>query len=1126
MAVGSLPDAITFSPDGSLVLVANEGEPNDEYTVDPEGSISIIDLSNAGNNLSGLTQADVTTAGFTLFNGQQEQLIAEGIRIFGPNATVAQDLEPELVAVAPDGLLAFATLQENNAIAIVDLDRTSISFGTVLDIVSLGTQDFSQVLLDASDRDGGINLQNYPGLFGFFQPDAIASFTANGETFYVTANEGDTRDFDGFSEEVRVEDLLLDPAAFPDLVALLEEDALGRLLVTNVEGDSDGDGLFEELFASGGRSFSILDTTGNVVFDSSDLLERLTAALVPELFNSNGDEDSFDTRSDNRGPEPEGVVTGVVNGQTYAFLGLERTSGIVVFNISDPLAPTFVQYLNAPGVTGDIGPEGLTFVSGPNSPSNRPLLVTANEISGSTTIFEILSAGNNAPNLNAQTFTLPENSPNGTVAGTIIVDDPDEGDTFTFAITAGNLDVNNDGNLAFATNSSGQVVVNDSGDLNFEIVPTFTLNVTVTDAGGLSDAANVTINLTNVVENQPPVINDAAFSVVESSPNGTVISTLTASDLDGDAIAFAIATGNLDPNGNGMPAFVLNAQTGLLAVNDSGDLVFDTTPVFTLNVSATDPGGLSDTANVTINLLETPTPPLGSDIDGDGVPDAIEDLAGDRNQDDIPDSQQANVASVPRLEPGASITSEDFFTLVAPLGFSFQGVEVIDLDELEDLDDLEEFEGALNFAVEGPAEPGEIVPLAILLPGGGVAANAFFVVGEDGELESILHDGDTGALLHSLDFFTDSEGQVLLDLEDDGPGDSDSTNGRIQVESLIPLVVSSDVALVAEDNQTLFLDGPAGVSRTLEFTLSDADSDSADEIGYFFVDNALGEIDGIAPGESGYLEAAFGRAEILLSALPEQDILSGPAANRRIQVGGDNRLAFFRVIDGTVEDVLAGRSPAVQLSLTNASEGPSFNLAPIGGGFSLDFGDVALNAVLQDNPLELLQFIGNRQGEAEQELFDLRLLQGVQVSVNFAVDREAEANNFVGFFQIENEQGAIIDTITGQTLLPGDAGYSARAIAQRVAGIDLNVGDDSTASFGGVLEGGALYAPFIIADGDAGDFAAGNADGVFFPFTGANSDGVDHVRLLGDNIFGFEDIGGGGDLDYDDIIVRASFQIA
>lgn len=401
VTVGALPDMLTFTPDGSKVLVANEGEPSSDYTVDPEGSVSIIDLSN------GIKQATVTTADFRAFNDQRESLLSAGVRIFGPNATVAQDLEPEYIAVSPDSATAWVTLQEANALAVVDIDA-----GTVTKIVPLGYKDYSAPgnKLDASNEDGGINLQNWP-VFGMYQPDAIASYKSGGKTYLVTANEGDTRDYDGFSEEERIADVILDPTAFPKAAELQAEANLGRLLITNTLGDTDGDGDFDELYSFGGRSFSIWNAKGNLVFDSGDDFEKRLAKLLPNDFNSNNDANqSFDSRSDDKGPEPEGVVLGSINGRTFAFIGLERVGGVMVYDITNPKAATFVDDVNPrdfsvvfnedsegnPDQTaeqlaaiGDLGPEGLTFIAAQDSPSGVPLLVTANEVSGTTSVFEI-----------------------------------------------------------------------------------------------------------------------------------------------------------------------------------------------------------------------------------------------------------------------------------------------------------------------------------------------------------------------------------------------------------------------------------------------------------------------------------------------------------------------------------------------------------------------------------------------------------------------------------------------------------------------------------------------------------------------------------------------------------------
>lgn len=261
--------------------------------------------------------------------------------------------------------------------------------------------------LDASDRDNLINIRQWP-VFGLYQPDAIGAFKAGGQTYYLTANEGDAREYifenengdevTAFAEESRVSGVKLDPDAFPFGPALRANANLGRLTVTTANGDPDGDGDFDALYALGGRSFSIYDAQGSRIYDSADLIEQITALADPANFNSNRDENgTFDNRSDNKGPEPEGVVIGEVLGRPFAFIGLERVGGVLVFDLSNPAAPRFVQYLNnrdfagdvEAGTAGDSGPEGLAFIPWWQSPTWKPLLVVSNEASGTTTIYEL-----------------------------------------------------------------------------------------------------------------------------------------------------------------------------------------------------------------------------------------------------------------------------------------------------------------------------------------------------------------------------------------------------------------------------------------------------------------------------------------------------------------------------------------------------------------------------------------------------------------------------------------------------------------------------------------------------------------------------------------------------------------
>jgi len=391
--VGALPDFITFTPNGRWVLTANEGEPNtyNDYgsetngpSIDPEGSITIIDLA------TGVATPTVNTAAFTAFN---DVPLDPGIRIFGPNATVAQDLEPEGIAISADSTTAYVTLQENNAMAIVDIARA-----TVTDLIGLGFKDHSQpgFGLDPSDQDGGNYIANWP-LWGIYMSDEVRAFEYRGQTFLVMANEGDTRNYPGFNEEVKVSALSLDPTVFPNAAELKKTNNLGRLTVTKTLGDVDGDGDYDAIFSLGGRSFTIRTATGEIVFDSGDQFEQLTAALYPKNFNCSNSSNSRDGRSASKGPEPEGVALGKVAGRLLAFIGFERIGGIIVYDVSNPFSPELVDYVNTRNfanpfnfdTAGDLGPEGLCFISAGDSPNGKPLLAVAHEVSGSVVLYQI-----------------------------------------------------------------------------------------------------------------------------------------------------------------------------------------------------------------------------------------------------------------------------------------------------------------------------------------------------------------------------------------------------------------------------------------------------------------------------------------------------------------------------------------------------------------------------------------------------------------------------------------------------------------------------------------------------------------------------------------------------------------
>jgi hypothetical protein len=392
VTVGALPDMITFNHAGTRILTANEGQPNVGYTIDPEGSVSIIDIS---GGIASLSQSNVTTALFTAFNGQAASLKASGVRIYGPGATVAQDMEPEYITVSEDDLTAYVALQENNAFAYVNLTTN-----TITDIKPLGFKDHSIFGngLDATDVGTNVNIANWP-IKGMYLPDGMTHFNVGGVEYLITANEGDARaDYGAANNEetnIGAATYSLDPTAFPYASVIKNNANLGKLKCTNRLGDTDNDGDFDEIYTFGTRSFSIWNaTTGALVYDSGDDLEQITAndPIYGAMFNASNANITKKNRSDDKGPEPEGVAVATIAGVPYAFVSMERVGGLMVFNISNPAVPKFVQYVNnrgLSGLTGDRGPEGIIYVKQQDSPNGNALVVLGNEISSSISVYQI-----------------------------------------------------------------------------------------------------------------------------------------------------------------------------------------------------------------------------------------------------------------------------------------------------------------------------------------------------------------------------------------------------------------------------------------------------------------------------------------------------------------------------------------------------------------------------------------------------------------------------------------------------------------------------------------------------------------------------------------------------------------
>ncbi len=420
IAVGSLPDSIHFSPNGQYVITANEGEPTSycltngtlPTTTDPNGSISIIDISKK--------KLAATTLDFSAFDIRKDALTYTGARVFGPKASVAQDLEPEFITISDDSNYAWVTLQENNAIATVDLTTK-----TIIAVNGLGFKSFNTGGLDSSDKDNGINITT-KNVYGMYQPDGIVQMTIGETTYLITANEGDAREYACLmggtdAATLEAEDVRFGKNATSTVDATLKTDAVaGRLKVTpftpaSVSGAPiTAKTTVSDAYSFGARSFSVWKAntlegvfTMDQVFDSGSSIEKQLALLAPTRFNADwslttGLINAVDSRSGSKGPEPEGLGLGTAYGRTWMVVGLERDSGLMLYDMTNPTAPEFKSYINTSksagnmlqstkknAAAGDVSPEGILIISPKDSPTGKALVLASYELSGTVGIYEI-----------------------------------------------------------------------------------------------------------------------------------------------------------------------------------------------------------------------------------------------------------------------------------------------------------------------------------------------------------------------------------------------------------------------------------------------------------------------------------------------------------------------------------------------------------------------------------------------------------------------------------------------------------------------------------------------------------------------------------------------------------------
>ena len=384
---GVQPDMVKITADGKYILTANEAEARGGLNLeDPEGSVTIV---------------EVKTGKATQVKFNDENVIENDVHIRknGTKADAVKDFEPEYIAVSDDGKKAFVTLQENNAIATVDIEA-----GKVLSVKSLGYKDHSLAgnELDAA-KNGKIEIERLP-ILGAYMPDSVAYVNISGVDYLVTANEGDATEW---PEE---DPTFINVANFKDVkdTITLNTDHFKGMTAEEVQAAFDKmktsgdynklevltDRGNDAIYTLGGRSFSIWKAdTMELVYDSGSDFETITAQRFPDVFNWSNDDTEFEKRSTKKGPEPEDVKIGMVGGQIYAFVGLERIGGVMTYNISNPKDAKFANYINSrdfsQAIAGDVSPEGIEFIGSESSPTGRPLVLVGNEVSGTVSVNEL-----------------------------------------------------------------------------------------------------------------------------------------------------------------------------------------------------------------------------------------------------------------------------------------------------------------------------------------------------------------------------------------------------------------------------------------------------------------------------------------------------------------------------------------------------------------------------------------------------------------------------------------------------------------------------------------------------------------------------------------------------------------
>lgn len=1209
-----------------------------------------IDLKGATNLLA--DDAPDLATGKTLEQYTADELVAQGINPV--NKTKVTNLpsigyqagdKPEGLALLDDGRLA---VLNDNDFGLLDEDIPvdgTVPVNPNPTPVVLGVIEFDGGnQLDASNKDDAINIQNHP-VFGLYQPDAIDSFTVDGKTYYITANEGDARirpdgdiedsagnvlieEGDIFNEEERVGKVTLDPDVFPNAAELQENENLGRLKITNKLGDLDGDGDFDKLFSYGGRSFSVWDEVGNLVFDSGDQIAKITAEQTPELFNANdGDPGEKDERSDDKGAEPESVTVGTINGKPYGFIGLERAGGgVMVYDLSKPTTPEFIQYIRT---EGDIAPEGLKFISASESPNGNPVLAVANEESKTTTLYDI----------DVPDYTLQILHASDLEGG---VDAIDSAANFAAIVDKFEDDYDNSITLSAGDNYIPGPFFGAAGDRSLR-EPLQEFYQELFDEAGLTNVregvGRVDLSIMNAIGFDASAVGNHEFDAGTNAFGDIIGTDIRGTDLD-DArwlgAQFPYLSANLDFSADSNLSDLFTSD--ILPNTDFQSLPDDLTaaaaaPKIAPATVIEEGGEKIGVVGATTQLVET--------ISSTGDVDVIDPESND----------MAALAAI--LQPTIDQLIADGINKVVVVSHLQQialekeligqlsGVDVIiaggsDTLQADSTDTLREGDTAAeDYPFATTNKDGD--PAVIVSTDGEYSYVGRLVVDFDSEGKVILDSIDENV---SGAYATDENGLNAVYGEDAANAFAEGTKGE-QVKSLteaVETVVTQNDGIIFGKSD-VFLEGRRAEVRTEETNFGNLTADAnlaaakaADDSVVISIKNGggiraeIGSINGITGEEGTTLENPDAGKEagdisqldienslrfnngLTLLTLTAQELLDiiehgvadsgdGNTPGRFPQVSGlafsfdddspaGDRVESLAVKDenGVILDVIAengelvgdanrsfrivtlnflagggdgypfpeGESAnRVDLVVDDAPLTGAATAAPDGseqdalaeyliGNFSTEAFDVTDVAPANDTRIQNLDFredtvldgvqlptteetienlnetpiVTANNGDTEVEVIDLTGLEG-EVTVDFTISREADFDNEVYFYKVDDITGSI-----------GGVGVSNADYLQAALDNIVNVGNqafstsDNNTETGSIqFEAGSLIAPLIIADNTLEEAQNGNAS-VYFSFPGAvGGDGFDHITTSNNRTFGFEDLPGGGDQDFNDIVI-------